>query len=325
MARRIGWVVGISCVVAAFFAGRYYSCCRQEAEVKGASLPAIGGKPVATFTGGQVTAEDVRAQFDAESLAQQERFAAPGGRLELLEAVVATKLFASAAVEKGLDRDPALTLATERALASRLLQFELNEKQLGAQLTEKELRDYYDRHADEFQRGERLRLSVLLVAAEDGTPAARDEKRKAASQLLADIKTKEAKDAQAFGAAARVRSDDGVTRVRDGDTGFLSREELNATWGVPVADAAFALKDIGKVSDVIEVPRGFVLMKLLNSDSGFSLPFDAQKDNLRARAAPEKRLELIRQRVDGLKKARSLAVDQAALESVALDPATQAR
>jgi hypothetical protein len=56
-----------------------------------------------------------------------------------------------------------------------------------------------------------------------------------------------------------------------------------------------------------------------------TLPFEQQKENLRARAAPEKRAALIRQRVDGLKKARALAVDQAALESVALDPAAQPR
>ncbi|MHB8878197.1 MAG: peptidylprolyl isomerase [Myxococcaceae bacterium] len=312
-------------MVAAFLAGRYSGDTGHPPDSDGAQISKEPAVRIAAYSGGVVTADEFQAQFEAQDTSSRRRFASPAGKRELLEALIDTKLLAIAAEEKGYDREPDVRLAVRRVMATKLLETDLNEKALKEQLADQELREFYAKHAQDFQREARVRAAIVFIAAPENTPAERAGKKRSATQLLGDIRAKETRDTFAFGAVARVSSEDAETRARDGDMGFLSRKDMAARWGQEVADAAYSLRGIGSLSEVVESPAGFAVLKLLNLDPGFDLSFESQKDNLRARLGPEKKAELTRQLLSRLRTERAVSIDEAALDSVQFDPSMPAR
>lgn len=103
---------------------------------------------------------------------------------------------------------------------------------------------------------------------------ARDEAKAVAARLAAG---------EDFGKVAREVSDDKLTRARGGVLGWRPAESLG--YGKEVVEAAKKL-EVGKVSEPIETPRGFHIIRIdEKSDKG--LTFDQKKLDLAARSAAD--------------------------------------
>jgi peptidyl-prolyl cis-trans isomerase C len=238
--------------------------------------------------------------------------------------MVRNEMLAMAAAKKNYDRDPKIVADAKRSMATRLLEDEFGDAAVRKQVSDEDLRAFYDKHREEFERPPRLRASIIFFAAPVDETTTRSNKRALAMRVLNEIGDKGKTDPLAFGAIARMRSEDPATRAADGDMRFLTRDEIAMSWGAAVADAAFALHEPGKMSEIIETPKGFAIVKIQNTDPGLQVAFDQNKEELRSRAAQEKRAKLISDYTDALKQVYGLRINAAALQSISADLSAEA-
>lgn len=122
------------------------------------------------------------------------------------------------------------------------------------ELTEKDVTEWYETTTDSrYVLPERIRARhVFVAAAADGPADAREAARKKADEILAEIR-----GGADFAAVAKKRSDDGATAKDGGDLGIVQRGKLSPA----LETAAWALAP-GEVSEVVETPAGFEIVKL---------------------------------------------------------------
>lgn len=118
-------------------------------------------------------------------------------------------------------------------------------------ITDKDIRDYYEKHKSEFVRDEKVFLSEILISIQgkDATGAAAAEKK--AKQVATD-----AAKGQRFSDLARDNSD-AATAKQGGELGGYKKGDLakqieDAVWNLPK----------GAVTQPIRIPTGFEILKV---------------------------------------------------------------
>lgn len=121
--------------------------------------------PVASGRNLSVSAEEVYAWLRDSAPAMQQRYASdPALMNEILDRLVADRLLAHEARRRGLERDPIVRAALERALVARLRALVLNPRAGDATaVTEDETRRWYDTHPERFHIPERRRVRVVFT------------------------------------------------------------------------------------------------------------------------------------------------------------------
>jgi peptidyl-prolyl cis-trans isomerase D len=154
------------------------------------------------------------------------------------------------------------------------------------QLTDTEIAAYYDEHKeDRFTEAEQVRARHILVKLDPGAnDEAKAAARKKAEGLLAKVK-----GGGDFAAVAKASSDDPGSAAKGGDLGLFGRGTMT-----PAFEAvAFALQP-GQVSDLVETPFGFHVIKVEEHKAGGLQPLDAVRAEIVKALQNERGLELAR-------------------------------
>jgi peptidyl-prolyl cis-trans isomerase D len=141
-------------------------------------------------------------------------------------------------------------------------------------VSEDDLRKYYDDNGTRFQQPEERRTRHILVKVETG--AAADVKAKArakADGLLTELR----KNRGAFADLARKQSDDPGSAQQGGDLDWVSRGAMVK----PFEDAVFAAKK-GDLSEVVESEFGFHLIEVTDVRGGEKQPFPKVRGEIEA-------------------------------------------
>lgn len=162
--------------------------------------------------------------------------------------------------------------------------------------TEAEAKRAYDENPRLFDPTERLRAAHILIALpRDPTPQQRAAARVRAEEVRGRLRAGED-----FGALAARYSGDPVTAKKGGSLEPFGRGQMVR----PFEEAAFALEP-GQVSEVVETPHGFHLIRLIERIPGRVLPFEQVKGKILEQLVPVKRQQAIQAYVNRLwKKAR---------------------
>ena len=118
------------------------------------------------------------------------------------------------------------------------------------EVTEDELRSAYEEQKDRYMTTENRRIAHILVSTEDRTI-------EEAYVVLESIQT-ELGAGNAFEEVAKVSSDDSGSAAQGGDLGVATRGLFVPSF----EEAAFALTEIGEISEVVETEFGLHLIKL---------------------------------------------------------------
>ena len=157
-----------------------------------------------------------------------------------------------------------------------------------AEVSEEEARGYYDAHIADFNQPELVEAShILLGFANSGDPnadSATDPNKIKAEALLAQIK-----DGADFAESAMANSSDPGSRVRGGQLGYFPRE---GDMVAPFAEAAFALEP-NEVSDVVETPYGYHIIKVTDHRDARVIPFDEAREYIDSIVKGEKQTALV--------------------------------
>ncbi|MFO7985901.1 MAG: peptidylprolyl isomerase [Desulfatiglandaceae bacterium] len=135
-------------------------------------------------------------------------------------------------------------------------------------LREEELKDYYEKHIDEFRSTANVRLAIILLKQQDPTNQGEaDALQKQAKSLLSQLD-----NGVPFADLARKFSD-GPGAQDGGDLGKFEMSELNSQMARIVKDLS-----AGEVSEPVAVPGGVQIIKVVEKHKGGVKPFEQVKD-----------------------------------------------
>jgi peptidyl-prolyl cis-trans isomerase C len=187
-----------------------------------------------------------------------------------------------------------MTLAQLRdETRANLLVSKLLEREVGPKVEVKptDISTFYEKNPDRFQQPEAVRASHVLVAV----PQQADEATKKAARAKAEGVLKQVRAGGDFAAIAKKESND-ASAQRGGDLGFFPKGQM-----VPAFEAAaFALQP-GQVSDVVETPFGFHVIKVTEKRPPTTVPFAEAAPRIEQFLRQQKQQEQTKTYVEGLK------------------------
>ncbi|MBI3785045.1 MAG: SurA N-terminal domain-containing protein [Deltaproteobacteria bacterium] len=119
-------------------------------------------------------------------------------------------------------------------------------------ITDADVKSYYDAHADQYGKPERVHARHILIKVdEDASDDIKAAAKKKADDILARLKAGED-----FGKLAKENSQDPGSAEHGGDLGFFQRGQM-----VPTFDAVAFAMPVGTVSEPVESPFGYHIIK----------------------------------------------------------------
>ena len=228
---------------------------------------------------------------------------------------IAEKIGSEEKVEELLKRNNISEKQFDKDIENEIKIDKLIEATQSTKVSEKEVKDFYNKNIASFNYPERVRASHILIQV---NPAqikqeiiAQDKKGELTSDEI-DKKTKEAVDnkmnftkevlnkvkanPENFAALAKQYSDDKVSALKGGDLGFFTRKDMVK----PFADAAFNLKP-GTVSDIVVTDYGNHIIIVTDKAAAGIQPFEKMKNEIQAYLVQKKKIDVLTSLLDGLK------------------------
>lgn len=244
----------------------------------------VAGRKLRTSEAGALTAEDRQAVLD-----------------ELTE----QKILFLEARAKGYDLDPRV----QRLLVQLILQDEVYAEVKSADITDDELRAFFEKHREDFVIPEKIRLRRIFVKAEPTRSSAEAEQiaQRAYQQVRAEPNR-----------FSRVASElsEGPYRGRGGDLGLIGKEPRP---GVPIEiiERGFTLK-AGEVAAPFQAGGGWNVLFVSERRDRVERTFEQMRGAVVRRAKAEKSQQAYRDYVDGRRQAANVEVFADRLESLRL-------
>jgi peptidyl-prolyl cis-trans isomerase C len=278
------------------------------------------GPVVAEVGDEKITADEVRQRLNETSPFLRARYNTLERKKEFVENMVRNELLAQEAIRQGYDKSPAVREQMKRAMIQELIRHQLDAKLSGSDISDDELKKFYEAHLDDFVKPERARVFHIFLPAKDAKERA--ETRKKAAALLKEIDAREKKgEVNAFQSVAMKESKDALSAPMGGDLRFLSRDELAKAYNAELANAAFELKTPGDKSGAVETPAGVELLKLQVKTVAVNRTFEDSKEPIRQRMARERRSRDYDEWVKKLRENTRVAIHEQELEKVQVDAA----
>lgn len=228
------------------------------------------GDTLATVGGRTISARDfsrVLMSMRGSDYATTLKTLTPDGRRTVLDDLVATRAFAQAARDQGLDRRDDVVFDVEQAVAVVLERHVKQELQRKLAPSDGEVRQWYGAHRDQLASAPRAKARHILVATED-------DARAVATALGAGA---------TFEDVARTRSLDTQTREHGGELGWVPRGFMVAAFDTVL----FSLRP-GQVSDPVKTSFGYHLIKVDEFDQSTIPAFEAAEGRVRELVVDER-------------------------------------
>jgi parvulin-like peptidyl-prolyl isomerase len=139
------------------------------------------------------------------------------------------------------------------------------------QVSEPELKKYYEKNIAKFKTQDKARASVILIKSPpDSSPERERKVRKKMESILTQIKA-----GTEFDGLAKKFSQDSLAS-KGGDLGFFEKNKMFP----PFSERAFSMK-VGEVSEIFKTKHGFHILKVTDKKPGVSRSFENEKENIR--------------------------------------------
>jgi len=148
----------------------------------------------------------------------------------------------------------------------------------GINISDDDVEAYYNENIQDYRQEEQRRVSHILIEMNDDENKAEEQ----ATALLAQIK-----GGEDFATLAKAHSADTFSGENGGDLDWLERGSMDETFD----EAAFALNEVGNVSDVIKTEFGFHIIKLTDLKAEVTQPLTDVFDEVKAKTSQQKAQE----------------------------------
>ncbi len=278
----------------------------ESVEKKGASSggeQAVKGDIVASWNGGALSTADLDSQLERLPPRMRAQIATPERKRQFVEQQALNEILLAEGKKRGYETDPAIQEQVEALQKRLVIQKVMKEIQEAPTVSEEEVRAHYEQNKDLYSTTQ-VRASHILVSTEAK-----------AREILEEVR----KDPERFAELAKQHSTDPATKDRGGDLGFFGQGRM-----VPAFEsAAFALKQVGDISDVVQTPFGYHIIKLTGRREGKIRPFEEVKDRIRVQLLSQRRRGHMDEELEKLKRAANLRIDEEALSAWKIAGATE--
>ena len=224
----------------------------------------------------KVDEAEVSAQFETlkKRFPTEAEFKKAINKMQLTEAVMKSQIGRGIAVQRFLDK-----------------------KTLGkVEVSEEEIKVYYDSNTNLFKQPEQVRASHILITVEPNS----DEKTKQKARKKLENIRKRLEKGEDFGALAGEFSQC-PSSAKGGDLNYFGRKQM----AKPFEDAAFAL-DVGVVSGIVETRFGYHLIKVTDKKPASTYSYEDMKGRIRQNLMREKIRVEVNNYIQELKKTANI-------------------
>ncbi len=228
---------------------------------------------------------------------------------------ITTKIGSKEKVAELLKRNSVSEKKFEEDIEKELKLAKLIETTGKTKVTEKEVKDFFNKNKAMFNFPERVRASHILievnpagikqeVISEDKDGKLTSEEINKKTQEIVDsklnfakeIRAKAVKDPSKFASLAKEYSDDKTSAERGGDLGFFTKESMVK----PFSDVAFKIKP-GTVSEIVTTDYGYHILIVTDKAKAGAQPYEKMKDEIREYLVQKKQVDALKTLLDGLK------------------------
>jgi peptidyl-prolyl cis-trans isomerase C len=226
--------------------------------------------------GVSIDAKEIQTELERVPAEARAQLANPAAIQNNVANVYVRRILAKDAVKEGLDKNQLVIAAIEKAkdriLSDAMLERIDQKNQPSLQDLEAWAQTSYKANPKKYEQPEQVRASHILIRTAES-----DAKAKAEAIL------KELRSGADFAKLAKEKSQDPGSAAKGGDLGFFARGRMIK----PFEDTAFGMSKVGDISDVIESPFGFHVIRLDEKKPAGSQPFAEVKDVLLREAQNE--------------------------------------
>lgn len=276
--------------------------------------------PLATVDDITITVGELEERLNRQSPYVRARYTSLEQKKEFLDNLIRFEVLAKEAFRRGLDKDAEVVRTMKQVMIQKLVSQEFDATITPDSISEAELRAYYDGNRDEYVKPEEVRASAIVL-----------ENRAQAERVLTEARGEAGKTNKGFRDLVEKYSTDEDSKLRGGDLRYLTLEPSGAAPASsdagavppPVVKAAFALSQIGDISDVIDAGGGkFYVLKQTNRRKGSVRSFDEAKPSIRNQLFREKRNAAQKAFIEKLRAQSNIQIDEASLAKVRIEPGT---
>ena len=246
-----------------------------------------------------LTQKDIQDEMKALPDIAKEFFQGPEGTTRFVDELVKKELLYLEAKKRGFDKYEEFQRKIEEfkkiALINKLLEKEI---EASPKVTDKDIRDYYDKHKEEFTQNTQVRLSQIVVKTEEDAKKAYERLQKGE-----DFKT-----------VAADMSQDKQSAKAGGDIGTFKKGEMNPA----LEHVAFRLKK-GQVSMPIKLKDGIHILTVTDS-KGTLEAFEKAKGRIHQQLIAKKQQESFDKFIDTLKKSRKIDINKDEVSKITFAP-----
>lgn len=163
-----------------------------------------------------------------------------------------------------------------------------------SEASKEELENYYQEHLSYFTFAEERRASHILIQIADPANPEDDQKAK---EEIEEIE-KELKEGADFATLAKEHSEDSASAEKGGDLEFFTYYQMIPSF----SEAVFSLEEIGEVSEIVETPFGYHLIKLTGIKASYVEPFQEVEERLKQMWKDEKSEASAQEEADNIRK-----------------------
>ena len=234
---------------------------------------------LASVNGVDITERDVAEALYAMGPRGRD-YMTPEGQKQILEELINRRLLLASAKRELLEFDPAFKAELARAKDELLTRFAIRRAVEGVRVSDDKVKAYYEAHRGEWQSGETVRASHILV----------DSREKAES-----IRQRLLSGALSFEDAARAESTC-PSREQGGDLGVFGRGQMVKEF----EDAAFSLAP-GEISEPVETQFGWHLIRVAEKSDGGEVSFEQIREQLKEQLLAEEQQKAYESKINQLK------------------------
>jgi len=237
------------------------------------------------------------------------RYSTPEKRKELLDSLIRYDVLAIEARKRGYEHDPEVQRVAKEKMVRLFTEHEIFDAIKPSDVPEADIGKYYKDHATEYMRPETVRASQILV-----------KDRGKAMKALAEAKALQKTDAKGFRDLVAKYSEDSDSKPRGGDLTQFDRSTTDVP--KPVVGAAFALKAVGDISDLVSTDKGFAVLRLTDRRPALSRSLDEAHSEIQRRLLEELRTRKKKNYVDEARKTMRIEINEEALAKLEVASAT---
>ncbi len=252
------------------------------------------GTVLAEVNGNAITTDDFKAEIDKLPPYLKPMVQSEEGKKELLDSMIVRQIILEQAKKDGVDKDKEVSDRMEDLRKRLIVETYLKKKvEKEAQISDQEMKKFYDENKDKFKAGDQVKASHILVKTE-----------KEATDILAQLK-----GGAKFEDLAKKFSTDS-TASKGGDLGWFPKGAM-----VPEFDkVAFNLKE-GEMSGIVKTQFGFHIIKVTGKRPAGITPYEEVKEQIKSNLLPAKQQEIFTKMKEEMKKSAKISIKDEVLKN----------